>query len=74
LKDRHRFAKIPAADSVQTCIHFIEIERLDDVVVSARFQPLDPVADEVAGGEDDDRQRITAAAKFAQEIQAAPIG
>src|SRR6202022_2388441 len=44
------------------------------IIVGARLKPLDPVTDQIASGEDDDRQRITAAAKFAQEIQAAPIG
>jgi hypothetical protein len=35
------------------------------VIVGARFQALDPVTDQVTRGEDNDRQRIAAAAKFA---------
>ena len=48
----------------------LERERLGEVVVGAGVEPLDPVADRVAGGEHEDRQVVARRAERAGRLDA----
>ena len=65
----------PAAqERVQPGDDLLERERLHDVVVGARLQPRDPVADLVARREDAHRQVVSGPAQAPQDLQPVEVG
>ena len=52
----------------------LERERLDDVVVGAGVEAVDPVLDGVPGGQHQDRSAVAAGAKLARDLQAVALG
>ena len=54
--------------------HLFEVERLGDVVVGARVEPLDLLAPAVARGEDQDRHGAAGAAPILQHRNAVRLG
>jgi hypothetical protein len=67
-------AGIAPRDRADAGGQFGEVEGLHQIVVGPRVQPLDPVADLVERGQDDDRRHIAPGPQAAQELDAAAIG
>ncbi|MNV69612.1 hypothetical protein D3C71_1625290 [compost metagenome] len=55
-------------------MQLVELERLDDVVVGARIQALNPFAQPVARGKDEHRRGVVARAQLLQDRQPASVG
>ncbi len=58
------------AQHAQARQQFVEVERLDQIVVGAAVQAADPVGDLVAGGEDHHRRIVLPCAQAAQHFHA----
>ena len=71
--DRVRVAGIAPPDRADPGRQFAEVEGLDEIVVRAGVQPLDPVRDLVERGQDDDGRDVAAAAQRLQEADAPAV-
>ena len=58
----------------QASEELVEVVRLRQVVVGARVEPLHPVADGVAGGEEEDRDAVSLPAQPARHVEAVEPG
>ena len=71
--ERVGVARIAPGDRADAGREFREIEGLDEIVVRARIQSLDPVRDLVERGEDDDGRHVAPAAQRLEERDAAAV-
>ena len=61
-------------EGAQAGLQLADVERLDEVVVGARVEAVDAVADGVAGGQDQDRHAVAGVAHAAADLEAVDAG
>ncbi|MNT44340.1 hypothetical protein D3C72_1808620 [compost metagenome] len=71
---RHDGVAAAPDHGAQPRVQLVKLEWLDDVVVRARVQALDPFAQAVPRGQDQDRRRVVARAQLLQDGQSAAVG
>ena len=55
-------------------VKLVDVERLGEVVVGARIEPVDPVRDGIARGQHQDRKAVALAAEQAADLEPVDVG
>ncbi|MNN33949.1 hypothetical protein D3C81_1477280 [compost metagenome] len=70
----HRPPGHPSQQGVQASSQLAQVERLEQVIVGAGLQAIDPVGDRITGSEHQHWQRLAFLAQAAQQLQAVFVG